>query len=123
MLYRQQNGDPFKEFHNKNQNPNENNKSSDNDNNQQNDRDKKLIIGTSLSIIMTILYEYLKTNKTKNNIQNGNATISWNEFVNQMLSKGEVQELLAFKESEVVHVKLHPNAIINGKIVSLFYFI
>jgi hypothetical protein len=39
--------------------------------------------------------------------------------MNLMLAKGEVQELTAFKEREVIYIKLYPNAIIDGQTVRL----
>lgn len=55
------------------------------------------------------------TKSSENSLREGGATISWNEFVNLMLAKGEVQELTAFKEREIIFIKLYPAANINGE--------
>ncbi|XP_036296765.1 paraplegin isoform X6 [Pipistrellus kuhlii] len=44
--------------------------------------------------------------------------ISWNDFVNEMLAKGEVQRVQVVPESDVVEVYLHPGAVVFGRPVS-----
>nr|KAF6318942.1 SPG7 matrix AAA peptidase subunit, paraplegin [Pipistrellus kuhlii] len=41
--------------------------------------------------------------------------ISWNDFVNEMLAKGEVQRVQVVPESDVVEVYLHPGAVVFGR--------
>ncbi|RZB38711.1 paraplegin, partial [Asbolus verrucosus] len=41
--------------------------------------------------------------------------VSWNEFLYQMLSKGEVEELIVRPDIEIVTIILHEGAIIKGK--------
>ena len=44
--------------------------------------------------------------------------ISWNEFYNHILAKGEVQRLVINRGAEMVMVYVYPDALINGKRVS-----
>jgi len=44
--------------------------------------------------------------------------ISWNEFVHLMLTKGEVEEIIARPDLDIVTVKLYEGAIIKGRKVS-----
>lgn len=44
--------------------------------------------------------------------------ISWNDFVHEMLAKGEVQRVQVVPESDVVEVYLHPGAVVFGRPVS-----
>ncbi|KAK0181008.1 hypothetical protein PV327_003330 [Microctonus hyperodae] len=48
--------------------------------------------------------------------------ISWNEFVHQMLAKGEVQELIVKPDIDWVRIILHEGAIINGKRSDFRYY-
>ncbi|KAG7315267.1 hypothetical protein KOW79_021355 [Hemibagrus wyckioides] len=41
--------------------------------------------------------------------------ISWNDFVNEMLAKGEVARVQVVPESEIVEIDLHPGAVIFGR--------
>ncbi|TSK20066.1 Paraplegin [Bagarius yarrelli] len=41
--------------------------------------------------------------------------ISWNDFVNEMLAKGEVARVQVVPESEIVEITLHPGAVIFGR--------
>ncbi|VVC30093.1 ATPase, AAA-type, core,Peptidase, FtsH,Peptidase M41, FtsH extracellular,Peptidase M41,P-loop containing [Cinara cedri] len=41
--------------------------------------------------------------------------ISWNEFVHLMLAKGEVEEIIARPDLDIVTIKLHEGAIIKGR--------
>lgn len=46
----------------------------------------------------------------------GNSSnISWNDFVNEMLAKGEVERVQVIPESETVEIYLHPGAVIFGR--------
>ncbi|XP_062997549.1 paraplegin [Elgaria multicarinata webbii] len=47
------------------------------------------------------------------NISGGN--ISWNDFVHEMLAKGEVQRVQVVPESEIVEIYLHPGAVVFGR--------
>lgn len=44
--------------------------------------------------------------------------ISWNYFVNEMLSKGEVQRIEVVPESDIVEIYLHPGGTPHGQVVS-----
>ncbi|XP_076011732.1 mitochondrial inner membrane m-AAA protease component paraplegin [Genypterus blacodes] len=50
---------------------------------------------------------------TSFNTSGGN--ISWNDFVNEMLAKGEVSRVQVVPESDTVDIHLHPGAVIFGK--------
>lgn len=41
--------------------------------------------------------------------------VSWNEFVHDMLSKGEVEEVIVRPEAEMAFIRLHQGAIIKGR--------
>lgn len=59
------------------------------------------IIGLILTLITSV------------NTSGGN--ISWNDFVNEMLAKGEVSRIQVVPESDIVDIYLHPGAVIFGK--------
>ena len=126
--------DPFKEFHNPDNNqkrPNEvNSNNNKNDSNKKDnqedynkndgndDEKKKKILATNILILASFGILHLLSRNFRgedNSMTEGGATTSWNEFVNLMLAKGEVEELIAFKEREVIYIKLYPNAIVNGQ--------
>ncbi|XP_058384500.1 paraplegin isoform X3 [Diceros bicornis minor] len=50
-----------------------------------------------------------------NALSTGGGSISWNDFVHEMLAKGEVQRVQVVPESEVVEVYLHPGAVVFGR--------
>lgn len=50
-----------------------------------------------------------------NSINTSGGNISWNDFVNEMLAKGEVSRVQVVPESDIVEIFLHPGAIIFGK--------
>lgn len=43
------------------------------------------------------------------------SSVSWNDFANEMLAKGEVASVQVTPESEVVYVTVHPGAVISGQ--------
>jgi len=45
--------------------------------------------------------------------------VSWNEFVHLMLAKGEVEEIIARPDLDIVTVRLHEGAIIKGRKVNI----
>uniref|UniRef100_A0A8C8S7P5 SPG7 matrix AAA peptidase subunit, paraplegin n=1 Tax=Pelusios castaneus TaxID=367368 RepID=A0A8C8S7P5_9SAUR len=45
----------------------------------------------------------------------GVGIVSWNDFVNEMLAKGEVKSIQVVPESEFVEIYLHPGAVIFGR--------
>lgn len=53
-----------------------------------------------------------------NAFSSSGGNISWNDFVNEMLAKGEVQRVQVVPESDVVEVYLHPGAVVFGRPVS-----
>lgn len=53
-----------------------------------------------------------------NFLSSSGGNISWNDFVNEMLAKGEVQRVQVVPESDVVEVYLHPGAVVFGRPVS-----
>uniref|UniRef100_A0A8C8Z933 Mitochondrial inner membrane m-AAA protease component paraplegin n=1 Tax=Prolemur simus TaxID=1328070 RepID=A0A8C8Z933_PROSS len=50
-----------------------------------------------------------------NSLNTSGGNISWNDFVNEMLAKGEVQRVQVVPESDVVEVYLHPGAVVFGR--------
>ncbi|KAG5849321.1 hypothetical protein ANANG_G00108980 [Anguilla anguilla] len=50
-----------------------------------------------------------------NTINSSGGNISWNDFVNEMLAKGEVARVQVVPESDIVDIYLHPGAIIFGR--------
>lgn len=53
-----------------------------------------------------------------NALSTSGGNISWNDFVNEMLAKGEVQRVQVVPESDVVEVYLYPGAVVFGRPVS-----
>lgn len=47
-------------------------------------------------------------------------SISWNYFISEMLSKGEVQRIEVVPESDIVEIYLHPGGTPRGQVVSDF---
>lgn len=45
--------------------------------------------------------------------------ISWNEFVHLMLAKGEVEEIIARPDLDIVTIRLFEGAIIKGRKVNI----
>uniref|UniRef100_A0A5F9CNE9 SPG7 matrix AAA peptidase subunit, paraplegin n=1 Tax=Oryctolagus cuniculus TaxID=9986 RepID=A0A5F9CNE9_RABIT len=50
-----------------------------------------------------------------NSFSTSGGNISWSDFVNEMLAKGEVQRVQVVPESDVVEVYLHPGAVVFGR--------
>lgn len=50
-----------------------------------------------------------------NSINSSGGNISWNDFVNEMLAKGEVSRVQVVPESDIVEIYLHPGAVIFGR--------
>lgn len=53
-----------------------------------------------------------------NALGSSGGSISWSDFVHEMLAKGEVQRVQVVPESDVVEVYLHPGAVVFGRPVS-----
>uniref|UniRef100_Q7TT47-2 Isoform 2 of Mitochondrial inner membrane m-AAA protease component paraplegin n=1 Tax=Rattus norvegicus TaxID=10116 RepID=Q7TT47-2 len=58
-----------------------------------------------IAIVMSLL----------NSLSTSGGSISWADFVNEMLAKGEVQRVQVVPESDVVEVYLHPGAVVFGR--------
>ncbi|XP_028595839.2 mitochondrial inner membrane m-AAA protease component paraplegin [Podarcis muralis] len=58
-----------------------------------------------IAIIMSLL----------NSLSTSGGNISWNDFVNEMLAKGEVQRVQVVPESDIVEIYLHPGAVVFGR--------
>ncbi|EHH60658.1 hypothetical protein EGM_12075, partial [Macaca fascicularis] len=56
-----------------------------------------------------------------NALSTGGGSISWNDFVHEMLAKGEVQRVQVVPESDMVEVYLHPGAVVFGRPLALMY--
>uniref|UniRef100_A0A6I8PI80 SPG7 matrix AAA peptidase subunit, paraplegin n=1 Tax=Ornithorhynchus anatinus TaxID=9258 RepID=A0A6I8PI80_ORNAN len=50
-----------------------------------------------------------------NSLTTSGGNISWSDFVNEMLAKGEVQRVQVVPESDVVEIYLHPGAVVFGR--------
>lgn len=57
-----------------------------------------------------------------NSITSSGGNISWNDFVNEMLAKGEVSRVQVVPESDIVEIYLHPGAVIFGRPVCFARF-
>lgn len=66
------------------------------------ERVRTLII---IAVVMSVL----------NLINSSGGNISWNDFVNEMLAKGEVSRVQVIPESDIVEINLHPGAVIFGR--------
>lgn len=53
-----------------------------------------------------------------NSLTSSGGNISWNDFVNEMLAKGEVSRVQVVPESDIVEIYLYPGAVIFGRPVS-----
>lgn len=62
-----------------------------------------------IAVIMSLL----------NSLSTSGGNISWNDFVNEMLAKGEVQRVQVVPESDIVEIYLHPGAVVFGRPVSV----
>lgn len=58
-----------------------------------------------IALIMSVL----------NSINTSGGNISWSDFVNEMLAKGEVSRVQVVPESDIVEIYLHPGAVIFGR--------
>uniref|UniRef100_A0A8C1QN28 Mitochondrial inner membrane m-AAA protease component paraplegin n=1 Tax=Cyprinus carpio TaxID=7962 RepID=A0A8C1QN28_CYPCA len=58
-----------------------------------------------IAVIMSLL----------NSINTSGGNISWHDFVNEMLAKGEVSRVQVVPESDIVEIYLHPGAVIFGR--------
>lgn len=41
--------------------------------------------------------------------------MSWNEFVHQMLAKGEVEQIIVRPDIDIVTIILHDGAVVKGR--------
>ncbi|KAJ8687520.1 hypothetical protein QAD02_023314 [Eretmocerus hayati] len=101
------------------QTPNEPSSDS-NKNSKKNDNDKKaamikLSILTMISYVVLLSLLYSVPSKDGGKNEESPRFVSWNEFVHQMLVKGEVKQLVVRPELEMVTIVLHDGAIIKGK--------
>ncbi|XP_072135850.1 mitochondrial inner membrane m-AAA protease component paraplegin [Mobula birostris] len=58
-----------------------------------------------IAVIMSLL----------NSINSSGGNISWNDFVQEMLAKGEVAKVQVVPESDIVEIYLHPGAVVFGR--------
>ncbi|XP_061101048.1 paraplegin [Conger conger] len=65
----------------------------------------RLRIAVIFAILATILAGF----------HNSGGSITWNDFVNEMLAKGEVAGVMIIPESDSVQIHLHPGAVIFGR--------
>nr|XP_046245608.1 paraplegin isoform X2 [Scatophagus argus] len=62
------------------------------------------------TLIIIALFAFLL-----NSFNTSGGNISWNDFVNEMLAKGEVSRVQVVPESDIVEIYLHPGAVIFGR--------
>ncbi|CAF1009947.1 unnamed protein product [Rotaria sp. Silwood1] len=67
--------------------------------------------------LLSMILTYITSSREKQRGANGltQGYISWNEFVQDMLSKGEVEEVIIHIEEEVAYIKLHSQPVIKGR--------
>ncbi|CAF0871309.1 unnamed protein product [Adineta steineri] len=67
--------------------------------------------------LLSMILAYITSSQEKQRDANGlsHGYISWNEFVQDMLSKGEVEEVIIHIEEELAYIKLHPQPVIKGR--------
>ncbi|OCT57374.1 paraplegin [Xenopus laevis] len=58
-----------------------------------------------IAVIMSLL----------NSLSSSGGNISWNDFVNEMLAKGEVMRVQVVPESDIVEIYLYPGAVVLGR--------
>ncbi|XP_068192281.1 mitochondrial inner membrane m-AAA protease component paraplegin [Antennarius striatus] len=58
-----------------------------------------------IAVIMSLL----------NSMNSSSGTITWNDFVNEILAKGEVLRVQVIPENDIVEVYLHPGAVVFGR--------
>ncbi|CAF0730622.1 unnamed protein product [Adineta ricciae] len=67
--------------------------------------------------LLSMLLTFITSSREKQREANGHSHgyISWNEFVQDMLSKGEVEEVIIHIEEELAYIKLHSQPVIKGR--------
>ncbi|KAJ1523756.1 hypothetical protein ONE63_001589 [Megalurothrips usitatus] len=80
------------------------------DKNKQRDRLQFLFKVMTYSLFLTLLLLLPRSDMELQQRQ-----VSWQEFVHQMLSKGEVQQIIVMPDIGIANIILHDNAVINGK--------
>ncbi|XP_014227398.1 paraplegin [Trichogramma pretiosum] len=75
----------------------------------------KLGLWTMLSYASLIMFLYIFMSKPIKDDGEVPRFVSWNEFVHQMLAKGEVKQLIVRPEYEMVMIILHDGAVVKGK--------
>ncbi|XP_014209365.1 paraplegin isoform X2 [Copidosoma floridanum] len=100
---------------------NQNNSSSSNSNDPKKENDDKVkslllkLAVWTMFCYMSFLWLLYTFNSSPPDPNESAKFVSWNEFVHQMLAKGEVKELIVRPEIDMVTIVLHEGAIIKGK--------
>uniref|UniRef100_A0A8C5WLL0 SPG7 matrix AAA peptidase subunit, paraplegin n=1 Tax=Leptobrachium leishanense TaxID=445787 RepID=A0A8C5WLL0_9ANUR len=92
------------------ENPNNNNDESKKPPDDKEEKNQRGRVGVLLSLIMGVLVVNLLLKGSSID-----ASISWNDFVNEMLAKGEVVSVKVDPENDVVSAYLHPGAVVFGR--------
>ncbi|CAG2120070.1 unnamed protein product, partial [Medioppia subpectinata] len=95
------------------------NRNYDNEDNEEEDNDepksslmaKAVVWMLSGYIVITIMSLLFPNSNTPDVLR----YVSWNEFLHQMLAKGEVEQLVVKPELDLVTIYLHEGAVIKGK--------
>lgn len=101
-------------------NSNDQNQNNKDDKKKKNENDEKVMSVLTKAILwMMTLYMFIVVISfilpKKNNPETSTRYVAWNEFVHQMLSKGEVKELIIRPDMDVVTIILHEGAIFKGR--------
>jgi len=78
---------------------------------------KPLGLGLVVAYFLTTYF-----NSTDDKNERSLRFISWSEFVTDMLSRGEVKEIMVVPENETAIIALHPGAVVKGSVVKVPYF-
>lgn len=92
----------------------EENKNKDDDDDNKNSLLAKAVIWTVAAYLFISLLSLFPSSNQPENLH----FVSWNEFLHQMLAKGEVEQIIVRPEINLVTIHLHEGAVIKGKRVS-----
>lgn len=99
----------------------------DPDKKKKDDEEKMTSVLTKTVLWMMTIYMFVAlltmVLPQKNKPETTTRYVSWNEFVHHMLAAGEVKELIAHPDMEMITIILYDGAIIKGKRVSNSYFL
>lgn len=86
----------------------------ENDPKKRKNSETKRTIVTVITMLFIFYLALLYTSK-QNESGSNSRVVSWNDFVNNMLAKGEVKEIIADRDAPMAYIRLHTGAIIKGQ--------